>query len=293
MRKTLLLIAGILFCEMAKAQVPNPGFETLNSLGAAANWRQTDIVVIPIDTGCLWIGADSMAFTTAEAHTGSYAYELRTSTYCEASFGGRVTSTRFDFDTFTNQAIPFTERPYAFTFYYKLFPVLGDQGEVQIYLETEDGSMVANADMRFGDSAATWTLATVPLTYSTTETPAYLKLKFIIRADSVFHLGTRFLFDDINHIGTTDISGPTVSEQYLQCYPVPTENRLFVLMHAKAYFGDVTVNIADAAGRIVRREKTIVNGTGRLELNTADIPKGIYFLDINTGDVRMKGKFVK
>ncbi len=293
MRKALLFIAGILLCGIAKAQIPNPGFETLNATGDAANWRQTDIISLPIVPGCLWIGSDSMEFTTDEAHTGSYAYELRISTYCEYSYGGRVSATRFDFDTFTDQRIPFTERPYAFTFYYKLFPLSGDRGAIQISLEAEDGSAVANATMQFADSAATWALATVPLTYHSTDIPGYLKMKFMILADSDYHWGTRFLIDDIDQIGTTGVSGISGSEQYLQCYPVPAENRLYVLMPAQSISGDAMVNIADATGRIIRKEQLAMPGNRKLELNTADLAKGIYFLDIVTGETRLKGKFMK
>ena len=292
MRKTLLLIAGILFCVMAKAQIPNPGFEIIDSPGKVANWQPIYLLVIPTDSTCTPFGFDSLSFPTTEAHTGSYAYEMRVAGYCTDLVGGNTKLVQYDLDTFADQRISFTERVYAFTFFYKLFPVMGDGGAVQITLEEDGGIVVADAYSIFSVATAGWELATVPLTYYNPDTPLYLTLKFTLHTDSVLHYGTRFLIDDINHFGTTEVLNVSESTQHVKCFPVPAGNTLFVDIPGKQEKDLVAVTVTDELGRMSNADVISVKGN-RMELNVADLPKGVYFLQVAAGETMMNGKFVK
>ncbi len=292
MRKTLLLIAGILFCGLAKAQIPNPGFETINSLGMASNWRQENFIIFPIDSSCTWRGADSTAITTGDSHSGGHALDIGVATYCENAYCGDIHLFRYDIDTFADQRVPFTERADAFTFYYKLLPVMGDQGSVEIKLEGEDTHVIASATRRFSGPASAWTLATVPLTYSGTDTPTYVTMRFTLHADSIYHYGTRFLIDDINQFGTTGVSKVSGSTQHLKCFPVPADNTLYVDLPGKQLEREFAVTVTDVMGRI-SKVGIIATLDNRLELNVADLPKGVYFLQVGADGAAMNGKFVK
>ena len=292
MRKTLLLIAGILFCGIAKAQIPNPGFETINSLGMASNWRQENFIIFPVDSSCTWRGADSTAITTGDAHSGGHALDIGVATYCESVYCGDIHLFRYDIDTFADQRVPFTERAFAFTFYYKLLPVMGDQGSVEITLEGEDTHVIASATQRFSAPASAWTLANVPLTYFSTDTPAFVTMRFTLHADSIYHYGTRFHVDDINHYGTTGINH-LLTTQRLNCYPVPAENELNIVLPEEHRTGQAALIISDAVGRVIENEDISIPGDGHIQLNTSALPRGIYFLQVIAGEARMTGKFVK
>ncbi len=287
-----MIIAAILFFSQAQAQLLNPGFESIDSPGKAANWLPIYLIAIPVDSTCLAFGFDSLSFATTEAHTGSYAFEMRVAGYCTDRYGGNAKMVQYNFDTFADQRIHFTERVYAFTFFYQLFPEMGDEGAVQITLEDEDGLTVANADATFGGATTGWTLATVPLTYYSADTPSYLTLKFLLHTDSVLHYGTRFLVDDIGHAGPTEIATAPISYHYLKCFPVPADDRLYIEMPGKQNAKDVSLTITDALGRTLKRESVTIH-RDRLELDVSDLAKGMYFVEVTGGGNTMKGKFLK
>lgn len=169
---------------------------------------------------------------------------------------------------------------------------MGDQGSVEITLEGEDTHVIASASQRFSGPVSSWTLATVPLTYVSTDTPAYVTMRFTLHADSIYHYGTRFHVDDINHYGTAGINH-LLTTQILECYPVPAENELTVVLPEEHRTGHAALIITDAVGRAMEHEDISIPGNGHIQLNTSWLPKGAYFLQVVVGGVRMTGKFVK
>lgn len=170
---------------------------------------------------------------------------------------------------------------------------MGDKGSAQITLQGEDTHVIADGTMLFGTAAATWTLATVPLTYFSADTPAYITIRFTLHTDSAYHYGTRFQVDDINYYGTTGIESSTPENQKLHCYPIPAEGYLHIVIPANQYTGNAMLSLRDATGRLLKAENVSMAGNGRVGLNTSDLAKGLYFLQIIAGETITTGKFVK
>lgn len=272
--------------------MPNPGFELINTtIGKPAFWQPAYYILFPLDSNCTWVGVDSMSFPTNDAHSGNYALELRTATYCQSNtVGGNIRTMLYDVDTFADQRIPFAKRPAQFSFYYKLFSVMADRGYAEVSIEDSTGNVVADAGVNYYQ-AATWTQATIPLTYHTTDTPAYLTIKFRLYNDSGLHYGTRFLIDDIDLEGITgvnDIPSPAL----LSCYPVPATSALY-LRTPENMNGPCRISITDAMGRLVQVRKLTATANTELKLDVESLPPGVYFVKLNSGSASASGKFVK
>jgi len=291
MKKTFLLLGIILLTFKAECQLLNPGFEILDSLGEAKQWGQDGMIAIPIDSNCLWIGADSMRFTSSDAHTGNHSYELRVSTYCSNAYGGKIKAIRFTPDTFADQRILFTDRPASFTFYYKLFPLQGDKGMATLVLEDQSSATVGNGLLELQQQASGWTLATIPITYYSQDTPAFLTLKFALVNDTLPHYGSRFVIDDINSVPaeTKEINGNT--QKMLKCYPIPAGNVLSVELPYSRQEEEFIITITDGCGKTIKQ--LIQHAGGLLQVKIEELPAGVYFLRLQSATRALQGKFVK
>ena len=294
MKKILLFCAGLLLMLQAKAQF-NQGFEMINADGTPSFWRPPlQMIVFPLDTSCSWVDTAFVRYLTHDAHTGSYALGLGVAGYCDSRIGGSIRAARYNADTgFVDQRQPFTSRPAAFTFYYKLQPVQGDRVITEILLEDTNSNTVASATFTLSQAANGWAQATVPLTYYSNDRPGLLSMSFKLRSDSVLHLGTRFIIDDINHNGATGIGSINpASLIQVSCYPAPAKD--FVLIDTRNMNTvATTVNITDAAGRLIREAKAIPAGNGRLRLEVEDLLQGIYFVTFLNGNNIAAGRFIK
>jgi len=293
MKKSIIISVCLLLVLHMQAQITNPGFEMRNADGTAAYWQRLPAsIVVHKDSSCTMTGSlDSIAFVTTDAHSGSYAFEMRALNYCD-SFGmaGNIQTTLYNVDTsFVDKRIPFTERSKAFTFYYKLLPVKKDYALVNVLLENDNGT-VASAELKINSAAASWSLATMPLIYINTDTPKYLTITFQLVNDSLVHYGSRFLIDDINHIVTTGI--PTgESRTFLSCYPVPAGDELFLQINGVSTANGL-ICITDAMGKVIKTEAiSFLANTARI--NVKDLARGMYFIQLSIGAVSAKGRFVK
>lgn len=293
MKKLFLLCAGLLVCLQLQAQLANPGFELRNADGTAAYWQPASLIAMPIDTNCSWIGLDSIRHITTDAHTGNYAMELRVATYCAAAISGNIRPVRYNVDSFTDQRVPFTQRPAAFTFYHKLFSIQGDGALVQVTLEGLNGNVIANGVLRLQQPATGWSQASIPLAYYSNDVPELMRMSFTLQSDSVLHYGTRFLIDDISHTAATGIVAATPAYEALSCFPVPAKEQLSVRLNNLPGHTTAQIFITDATGRLLRGEVTATQGNGMLHIDVKELPQGIYFIRVQAGRIRGAGRFIK
>ncbi len=294
MKKILLLIAIFFLGARVQAQIINPGFETLNPDGTPAYWLPLSLfIVFPLDTACTGQGSyDSLRFVTTDAHGGNYAFEMNVHTQCDTlATGGNIRPTRYIADSgFMDMRVPFTGRPAAITFYYKFTSVMGDYAYAEVLTEN-DTNTVAHGIWKTYASANTWTLASIPLSYSGTDNPAYLTMSFRIGSDSIMHYGTRFLLDDMNDGGTTAVADLHQTAG-INCYPVPATHLLTVQADGNLMAGNCTVTITDAMGRVVVAENEMLDN-GSTQVNVDMLPPGLYLLQLAAGDVVLRTKFIK
>lgn len=293
MKKLFLLCAGLLVCLQLQAQLANPGFELRNTDGTAAYWQPAGLIVLPVDTNCSWTGLDSIRRITTDAHTGNYAFELRVATYCATAIGGNIRPVRYNVDSFTDQRVPFTQRPAAFTFYHKLFPMQGDGVLVQVMLEDQNGSTVADGTLKLQQAATSWSQVSIPLVYRSGDVPEFLHMSFFLHSDSILHYGTRFLIDDISHTAATNVVPVKPDYEALSCFPVPATEQLSVRLNDLPGHTTAQISITDATGRLLRGEVAATQGNGMLHIDVKELPQGIYFIRVQADRIRGAGRFIK
>jgi hypothetical protein len=288
MKKLFLFIIACLSLH-AHGQILNPGFELKTSQGTTANWTYTSIVM-PVDTGCSWLGLDSIAFATTNAHSGQYAYETKVATYCTEAFTQKIESRRFDIDSFVDQRMLFTDRPDVFTFYYKFFPAGGDKAVFQLYMQDSNSTPVASGSLIITDTAVDWTQAQVIPNYFNSDNPAFITMNFQMFADSSPHYGSRFLIDDIGFgfLGVHEINNAVLS---FRCYPNPAKDNLF-LNFSKPVSNDRSIYIANLTGTQVYTGSVHVS-EGSTSLSISNLPPGVYIVSVSDGPTTIRGKFVK
>ena len=271
----LFLLACFIFSQ-ANAQLLNPGFEITDTLNRPDNWQYRNFLLVSVDSTCIHLGADSTNFLTHEAHSGNNAIEIRNESFCGDVYSGSMKQIRFRADTFADQRVPFSARPSAFTFWYKLFPVGGDGGKVAITLETETGDEVAGADMVITSASLFYQKAIIPLSYRMVDSVKYVNIMFSLRNAAGLHYGSRFLIDDINQVATGVTS--VTRNDGIKCYPIPTTDVLNIkideLIRAKA-----NCRVTDALGRTLLT-KELNFKDGKAAFGTGELSVGIYYLTL-------------
>jgi hypothetical protein len=294
MKKTALLLALTAMSVQGYSQLINPDFEIVNDLGNAINWKSFTIIAVPIDSSCIGQGMDSLFFTTPEAYSGQRAMEIRTGTYCGTVYAGNVSAAKSDTDTaFYSQSVPFTDRPYAISFYYKLHSVQGDAGQFSLALTSENGPVVADATYTLPAETTTWTKLTVPLHYMETETPALLDLHFSIRNDTMLHYGSRFLIDKITFEAPTSIGELPGDKLEMTCYPVPAKDELNIRFSHQKSKSNASILVTDAMGRTVRYQAATTIRNGIMLVDVKDLSGGLYLVRVSVDGLVAHGKFIK
>lgn len=291
MKQFFFFATLMLFGIRSLAQVINPGFEMIDPvLHTPAYWQPKSFMVVILDTNCTTLGADSTYFASTDAHSGNYAAEIRTAINCNIPYSGQTQQVRFNADTFADLRAPFSQRPGAFTFFYKLLPVSGDGAQVTISLEEADGTHIADALLTIYGIAPFYRKATIPLTYHSTATPEFLNMKLKIHNDTVVHFGSRFLIDDIN----TTPTGVTNVQQGkgIDIYPIPAGDDITLCIPDLPAGTKAVIRLCDITGKMLRSE-TVNFQQGKVHCNVQNLANGTYFIQTEINNERYAGRFVK
>jgi len=289
------LAAGLLFAAVAPAHaqaVANGGFETWaarSNTDAPTNWLTIDEVISALSPVRFATGT----FTkTTDAHGGTYALHLETKvTLFGIVPGGMTLGTKLGPLTDELGGLPFTGRPTALQFYYKLTgtqpPIATNGAFAQVSLtRTVNGQsvVVAVGAQRFSTITSTYALAQVPLVYASSATPDSVHVSFgsgLINistgAPTGGTAGTVFQIDDVAFTGTAAATRDAALAAALTVAPSPSPDGRYVL-RAPAALLAAPLAVVDATGRTVRREGAPAATT----LNLAGLAAGMYTLQLFT-----------
>lgn len=265
--KKLLLTIAISLPFLASAQILNPGFETTRNGGGPANWGRVILIALPCEVS---EGYDSTYFQSTDAHTGTYALEMRNA-HCDTSFyfGGGA-NLMFDDSFYFGSGVPFTDRPSAITLYYKLLPLGGDVGHITVMLIDEingDGT-IATADVIVDQPASEYTLLTIPLTYENAGTPSSIVISMgMMNLDSHVNYGSRFLVDDVSTL-TTGLTNTAVTG--VSVFPNPTQGNLTIKTKETQ---PLQLMVYNALGQEVMNDKVMPNTT----IDVQHLSPGAYY----------------
>ncbi|AMJ66632.1 T9SS type A sorting domain-containing protein [Hymenobacter sp. PAMC 26628] len=294
------LAVGLLFAAGAPARaqaVANGGFETWaarSGTDAPTGWLTVDDVIAALSPVRLATGT----FTkTTDVHGGAYALRLETkATLFGVVPGGVVLGTKLGPLTAAAPAgLPFTGRPTALQFYYKLTgaqpPVATNGAFAEVSLtRTVNGQsvVVAVGAQTFSAVTPAYTLAQVPLVYASSATPDSVHISFgsglidvSTGAPTGGTAGTVFQIDDVAFAGTATATRDAALAAALTVAPNPSPGGRYVL-RAPAALLAAPLAVVDATGRTVRREEPPAAGTATRTLDLAGLAGGVYTLQLFT-----------
>ena len=261
------------------------GWSTLNDIAAAAGSP-----ILPNTT-----------IKSTDARSGSFAARLEN----KSLFGFGVAPgllilgralTSSDLSDFS-AGVPYTGRPARLDFQYKLTgtaaALVADSATVAVLLtRTVNGQQqaVAVGSLVLRTAAANYTPGTVPLAYTSNQTPDSLQIVFASAlsensAAGVATAGTVFTVDDIALAGgTVQATKNPALQAALNVYPNPSPNGDFHLSSVtNPAVATAPYTISDATGRVVRTAPAapLRMAGGRL-VELRGLPAGVYLLQLRT-----------
>ncbi|MBO2008797.1 T9SS type A sorting domain-containing protein [Hymenobacter negativus] len=293
-RLGLLAASTLVFTSTHAQTVANLDLETWSTratsvtggVEAPANWQTTDDLISSLVGVALPVGTTTVTKTT-DAHSGTYAAQLETKTYAlvgQTFPGALALGTRLtDFGSLYS-GVPYTARPTQMQFYYKLTRTGGtpDAGAVSVSLSRTTGGVSTDIAI-MGQTlapASTYTLVTIPLTYTSTTTPDSLHIEFYSSSTQTPTAGTTLLIDDISFV-TPTATRAGLLDAPVSVAPNPSADGRFLLHSPEPALLAAPFTVTDLTGRVVLQAPTASPATTRtIDLGTQ--AAGLYTLQLQT-----------
>jgi hypothetical protein len=293
---TVLVLAFSSNAFPSLAQIPNSGFENLNTDGTLQHWGNLYISSVWFDS----LGnshADSIVYDnqyyapSSDAHSGTYALELRNAWNFTTNVGiaGEVFLVVDSvFSAFSSQSISTLNQPANFSFYYKFVQVNGDTAAAHLSLWDSTGNMIGEGLALITNPAANYTLITTPIIYTLPGTVAYFSLSFSNFYSSTpgSHqpgFGTRFLIDDISFDNAASINELSDAVQ-IRIYPNPAASEIQISLNSNSSF---ETELFNTAGECLLKKQN------QNRVDVSEMPAGIYFVKVRQGKNYFSKKLVK
>jgi hypothetical protein len=253
---------------------------------APTNWQTTDDLVSSLVGVTLPVGTTTVTKTT-DAHGGTYAARLETKTYALAGQtlpGAMVLGTRIiDFGSLYS-GVPYTARPTQLQFYYKLTRTGGtpDPGAVSVSLSRTTSGVSTDVALT-GQTllpVSTYTLVTIPLTYTSNVTPDSLHIEFYSSATQAPTDGTTLFIDDISFV-TPTATRAGLLDAPVSVAPNPSADGRFTLHSPEPELLAAPFTVTDVTGRVVLQSAKASPASTR----TVDLEgraAGLYTLQLQT-----------
>lgn len=259
-------ILSLIISTVCFAQLPNPGFENLDTTNTPLNWIFTGAISIGIGDSILTDGP--LISKSNDAHSGQYALELRNSynyTTNTPFMNGTVNATHPDSTMYQgfNQFIALPSRPYGLDFYYKYAQnPFNDSTICTVIIFNTDLAEIGGGVVKFWDINSNYQLKTVGINYYNMiditmgdSIPAFISVQFKNKVTTTMpHVGQRTLIDDVsvnyNPLGVNFLDNKT----QLNIFPNPTSNHL-TINHSKS----LSASIYSLDGRLLLTQSLAYN----------------------------------
>ncbi|WP_310397019.1 T9SS type A sorting domain-containing protein [Hymenobacter sp.] len=293
LRFLLAAVAGTSLLGAAQAQTfSNSTLDTWatrttavsTGVDAPTNWLTTDDLLaeeigqrLPFSTGTVT--------KAPTARTGPFAAQLQTQ-----SLGGEVIPGILLLGASYNNGnggTPFTGRPANLQFYYQLSGAraVADSAAAVVQFTRRVGGasvVVAEALYFFPALATTYTLATVPLTYTSGLAPDSLFLAFVSGSVENSTAGTTLTVDDIAFTGTVTATRDAALAAAIGVAPNPSPDGRYTISAAEPTLLAASLVVLDATGRVVRREEAPPRAAATRALDLSGLPAGLYTVQLFT-----------
>lgn len=284
-KEILLTFCTLLGLTSLKAQIPNSGFELLDTTGTQClNWTFTGSIVVSLGDSILTDGFIN-GFST-NAHSGNYALELRNSynlTQNKSHMNGDVTCNLPDSLLYQgfNTRIPMSQKPFYMNLYYRMIqnPHF-DTTHFSIKIHNQYNELIGEGRSKVWDSDVIYEPHSIQVDYlpislvpSGDTSISYIQVRFYNTVSTnVPHVGQRVLIDDVGLSMTpTTINDKDISDLWY-ISPNPTAEKLYIHSTSSSLS---SIELINTAGQIlIKSERTN-------ELNLSGLNAGIYFLRVN------------
>jgi hypothetical protein len=186
--------------------------------------------------------------------------------------------------------VDFSERPVAFTGWYKYFPVLGDSCLIEVELSRYNAAantreVVATGEFRESGTVSQYSPMSVNLTYYSTATPNKLRLTIHsgVKNEPFFdeYSEGSTLFLDWSNLGEPLIVSSIDDPEYepeLSLFPIPASYELNVRWD-RMFPGNGHIEVFDLTGRLAVQPAQVAFGQASShKIRVADLENGIYRL---------------
>ncbi|GMV52821.1 MAG: hypothetical protein D8M52_00145 [Chlorobi bacterium] len=197
-----VLIALLLtVSSLGAQQVPNGSFEEWITTEGSGQYKTYEEPAGGWSSGNgaihIAAGSNPVCEKTTDAHSGSYAAKLVTQKIFGQVASGSLFTGTFQLNLANpaesaRRGIPFTEKPTAFTAWYKYAPQQNDSATLYAILSRWDGSKrvaIAEARKKEFSEVQEWTKLTVPFVYYSGEQPDTIAVVFAASAGGEFFKG--------------------------------------------------------------------------------------------------------
>lgn len=281
---TLALLCGL--SSAAFSQIPNPGFESWDSLSIVNNkriynptgWFSTNAQMVGN-------GFEQPVTMSTDARTGNYAVQI-TASLDDAGKQAAILSTgnsvSFDFSKDPGEKIALQGKIKSFQLYYKYLTAINDSFMVYLAMY-KDGQFYGQAYTRGGQSN-TYQKLSLELSYPATIPPPD-SAKFFIFASTQNNTGSILTIDDMS-IGYANTSIANATKKRLGIYPNPAKNSITV---SDNDIQNTSYKIINNQGQIAQ-EGILENN----EINTSNLTQGVYIIQMENQTANyQQTKFVK
>lgn len=306
----LLPLALSLMVGQASAQtIPNGALDTWatrNNVEAPTNWLNTDDAVAATAIGAaLPIRIQTGTVTkSTDFQQGTFAARLESKTVTVLGLGSIVAPGLLALGNKPSAkstypgGLPFTSRPASMQFYYKLTGtnIAGDKPSAGVQLTRTVGGKqepIAAGILLFTTTADNYTLATVPLVYTSTATPDSIHIAFasgtnvsIETVQSSLTAGTTLLIDNVTMVGVATANRTALDTRSLNVYPNPSASGVFALQVDEPALRAAPYSVLDVTGRVVRRAAAAAPTAAPRTIDLRGQAAGLYTLRLDTADGR-------
>jgi len=240
-------------------------------------------------------GATAPTQKTTDAYSGTYAAKLVTQSIFGQLAAGNLFSGTFALNlTHPEQSaqigIPYTDKPTGFNVYYKYTSVSGDSCAIYVYLFHKNTSTlkrdtIGRAYFQSTTSTSSYALLSLPITYSTTDTPDSIAVVFTSSAGGgqfKGRAGSTLFIDNFSLDFTVTNTSTALESTGAAFYPNPA-NAQVTLSNAPSNAG--TLYLYNAQGERVRTMEWSGSLAPMFSLN--GLTSGVYNAVVITGDEKI------
>lgn len=289
--KKLLLLLMILtsFASGSFSQnIPNGGMEnwiTVTGYDSLAGFTSTNLFFFPT------VNVEK----STVAHSGTYAAKMAGTTWLGIFPvpGGIGTNAKVNLTTFTiSGGYPYTERPNAFTGWFRYEPVNNDSCILLAVFTKWNGNKRDTIGVApyFGHSTNnTYKEFQTSVLYLSPENPdTAFVLALTSSAFLTAQVGSVLYVDDLNFTFNVGIPEVKFADVVLNTYPNPARDLFTIELQNDHRVA--SIKLFDVLGNRVKQVNVASN---RIELSTASLTDGLYFYQLNDADNRTitSGKF--